>query len=143
MHPDEIRDEEEGAVLNIETGDVTPAWSPVRCGYYREGELGGEDFICAQHLGEFLGVTEDRVQRLGLVRDDFFDVWSVEEFEERNFSVTRDDKACKRNWFGRCLWPMGYVVLWLPNTLELERLLEGAPIEGAMNGEHPLKVWMP
>lgn len=165
MRDDEIRDEGEGVTLHIESGDTSPNWSPVRCGWYVGGtvvlnesdnplhkmlyEAGQreltvrEDFICSQHMAEFLGTSEDRVARLGLVRDDFFNVWSVEAMVEKELKWERDADACKRDWFGSCLWPMGEVVLWVPNELALEKLLEGWPIEDTLSGEYVRVVWKP
>lgn len=162
---DEVRDEGEGLSYELGTGESHPTWSPDSCGeYWSEKKQSTnapgvanellrnvgftevtirEEFICSQHLAEHLGVSEDRIQRLGIVREDFFNVWSVEAFAKKDLKWVRDTESCKRPWFGGCLWPMGEVVLWVNNQVELEKLLEGGPIEGAFEeGEQP-KVWLP
>lgn len=164
MRDDEIRDEGEGASFSLETGELTPRWSPSRCGFYQGEQVStnapglameilreagqtvtriGEDVMCAEHVAEFLGVSEDRIQRLGLVRSDHFNVWSVEELAAKGLRFTRDVEACKRTYYGNCLWPMGEVVIWVGSAVELEALLAGGPIEGSMNPIPEPRLWTP
>lgn len=158
----ERRDKIEPMKLDLETGETTEGgvW-PDRCGwYYRtekeratgviaefvgEGtEVGiGDDLTCTFHAAQALGTTEDHLARLGLVRDEFFDVYSVEDLANQDMAVHRDPVSCQHSWVGRCLWPMGYLVLWASSLEEVDELLAGAEVEGALDGAPPIKVWKP
>lgn len=158
----ERRDKFEPTRFDLETGEATEegTW-PDRCGWFYQAEkeratgaiaeivgeateVGiGDDLTCTFHAAQALGTTEDHLARLGLVRDEFFDVYSVEELANKNLAVHRDPVSCQQPWVGRCLWPMGYLVLWAGSLEEVDELLAGGEIEGAIGGAAPLQVWKP
>ena len=156
----ERRDEVQSTRMDLETGTLHEGgvW-PDRCGWYYASEkvlptgviaevLGentkvgvGDDLVCTFHAALTLGVTEDRLARLGLVRSEFFDVCSVESLAEEKMAVHRDPVSCQQTWIGRCLWQMGELVLWANSAEEVNGFLAGAEIEGSFSEVPAIQAW--
>jgi hypothetical protein len=151
----ERRDHIESMHMDLETGEIDSGgvW-PDRCGWYKSTKkaevLGmsvsvGEDLVCTYHAAGSLGITADKLARLGLVRDEFFDVHSVESLsEDGTIAVHRDPVSCQQPWIGRCLWDVGYMVLWVNSEDAVDEMLAGSSIEGSLNENEPtIQVWAP